>query len=428
MIKTKRKLLGLTAVLLLLCLTAAGCGGSGDGINVTTAKVKADSALSETAYTGTVKARSSEEITADVTGKVAEIYVKEGQSVRTGDVLFKLDTTEYALQAKQAEAALSAAQVALSSARTSQASDATVIPARTASEDAHANYERMKQLYEAGGISEAEYEAAKSKMDTADAQLAAAQISQKSSSDNAAAQVESARAAYELAAQRLADCTVKAPIDGQVSQIKIENGSVVSAQSAAMSVVDNSSLKVSVEVLEKDVERISEGMAAQVTVQSLGKTCAGSVYEVAPSADANTGMFLISVTFEPGASGILAGMTADVRLTDGNAAGGGTGNTDATADGADSAANDGTGGGAAGGSLAGVGASLYVPEKSIVKEDGNFYVYVVAGDKAEKHQVTPGARKNQYTEILSGLKEGDEVVVQAGGDLTDGAKIVVIKN
>ncbi len=394
----KKRWMGLTAVLL-LCMTAAGCGSSGGAVNVTTAKVKTDSALSETAYTGTVKARSMQEITADVSGKVASVEVKEGQNVRAGDVLFRLDETEYELQAKQAEAVLSAAQVALSSARSSQSADAAVIPARTASADAHANYDRMKQLYDAGGISEADFEAARSKMETADAQLAAAQISQNSASDNAAAQVESARAAYELAAQRLADCTVKAPIDGQVSQIKIESGSVVSAQTAAMTVVDNSSLKVAVEVLEKDVKRIAEGMEAQVTVQSLGQTCKASVYEIAPSADEQTGMFQVTVVFDPADSGVLSGMAADVRLTDRNAGADGTG-----------------------------AAALYVPEKSIVKEDGKSFVYVVGDGRVSKREVRTGLRKNQYIEVEDGLAEGDEVVVQAGGDLEDGARVAVIKS
>ncbi len=394
----KKRWMGLTAVLL-LCMTAAGCGSSGGAVNVTTAKVKTDSALSETAYTGTVKARSMQEITADVSGKVASVEVKEGQNVRAGDVLFRLDETEYELQAKQAEAVLSAAQVALSSARSSQSADAAVIPARTASADAHANYDRMKQLYDAGGISEADFEAARSKMETADAQLAAAQISQNSASDNAAAQVESARAAYELAAQRLADCTVKAPIDGQVSQIKIESGSVVSAQTAAMTVVDNSSLKVAVEVLEKDVKRIAEGMEAQVTVQSLGQTCKASVHEIAPSADEQTGMFQVTVVFDPADSGVLSGMAADVRLTDRNAGADGTG-----------------------------AAALYVPEKSIVKEDGKSFVYVVGDGRVSKREVRTGLRKNQYIEVEDGLAEGDEVVVQAGGDLEDGARVAVIKS
>lgn len=419
--KVSRKWMGLTAALL-ICLTAAGCGSSGSEINVTTAKVKSEAVLYDAVYTGMVKARSMEEVTADVTGKVTEIDVKEGQSVKAGDVLFRLDDTEYALQVEQARAALHAAQTALSSARATQSSEAGVIPAKTASADAHANYERMKQLYDAGGISEADFEAARSKMETADAQLSAAEISQQSSGDSAAAQVESARASYELAAQRLSDCTVTAPIDGQVSQITINSGSVVSAQTPAMEVVDNSQMKVGVEVLEKDVEQILEGMAAQITVQSLGKTCEGTVYEVSPSADAKTGMFLVSVIFEPDGSGVLAGMTADVRLT-------GTEGEAAAGSGSGVAGASGSGSGAAGASGSGQAASaLYVPEKSVTTEKDGAYVYTVKDGHAKKQKVEIGVRKNQYMEILKGISEGDEVIVQAGGELKDGAAVTVLKN
>lgn len=393
--------------MLLACLMASGCGAATDPINVTTAKVKAESALSETTYNGIIKAVNMEDVTADVNGKVTEMNVREGQSVRAGDVLFRLDSTEYHLQAKQAEASLNAAKTALSGAKASQTSNASVIPAQTTSADAHVSYERMKQLHDAGGISDAEFEAARSKMETADAQLSAAKIAQRSASDSAAAQVESAGAAYELAVQRLSDCTVTAPISGQVSQISIGNGSIVSTQSPAMAVVDNSMMKVSVDILERDVEKVSSGMAAEATVQSIRKTCKGSVYEVAPSADAKTGMFRVSVTFDPGDSGILAGMWADVRIL--------------TAGGQSGGASEGT----AADERSGV---LYVPKKSIVTEDNASYVYVMDGNHVRKQKVETGGKKNQYIQIVNGLKPDDEVVVQSGGQLADGAAVQVMKN
>lgn len=408
------------AALLLACTLAVGCGGSDNLVNVTTAKVKAGSALSSVAYDGAVKAVSSAEIVPGISGKVAGILVKEGQAVKAGDVLFQIDSTDAELQLRQAEAGLNSAKVALATAKASQAADSAVIPAQNASDDARKNYERTKSLFDAGGVSQADLDSAKSRMETADAQLKAAKISQKSTGDSAAAQVASAQAGYDLAAQKLKDCTVTAPIDGRVSEINVDYGSVVSMQAPSMMVVDNSRMKVSVKVLEKDVTRLSVNGPARVTVQSLGKTCGGRIDAIAPSADEKTGLFQVTVEFDPGDSGILSGMMADVGFGGGASIGEG-------GSGGETAAGQGEGGGASDREAAGESV-LSVPVKSIVREDGASYVYLVQGDTVKKQEVTAGARKNQYTEVLSGLSDSDIVVVQGAENLSDGAKIRVIKS
>ncbi len=383
--------------LLLVLILAGGCGGAEDEvINITTAQVKTISPLADITYTGLIKADTTAEIAASISGTVVSLPVAEGQAVSKGQVLFTLDSTDIELQVKQAEASLHAAQVALDSAAAAQAADSVVIPAKTASQDAHTNYDRVKSLYDAGAVSEADYEAARSKMETADAQLTAAQISQKSSYDNAAAAVETARAAYNIAAQKLSNCTVTAPISGQVTQIEIENGAVVSPSVKTMTVIDNSKLKVAIDVLERDMEKVSPGMPATIQVQAIGESCQGTVTEIAPAANTNTGLFQVYVGFDPQSTHMLAGMTANVTLLDA---------------GADAAT-----------------ASWYVPTQSLFEEQGQTYVFLVSGDQVHRQAVTLGKEKNEYTEIQDGLTADAVVVVQAGGELTDGAKIRVLKN
>lgn len=390
----KKKSLLLACGVLVAILTG-GCAAPENPVNVTVSGVKTEAALSGNQYDGTVKADSSSQIAPSISGKVTQVNVKEGQSVTKGTVLFTMDNTDIQLQVNQSKASLNAAQVALQNASASANSGASVIPAQTAYDDAKANLDRMTALYNQGAISQVDYENAKSRAETAQAQLTAAQLAQKSAYNNAAAQVQTAEAALAVAWQKLSDCVVTSPISGQVSQITIDSGSIVSPQAPAMTVIDNSSLKVGIEVLERDIDKITVGMPATVEVASIDASSPATVSEISPAADSKTGMFQVYVQLNGDSNGrILAGMNANVTLD--------SGDKDQSM-------------------------ALYVPNKSVHSDKSGSYVFTLNGSQLKKQPVTVGEQKNEYTQIKDGLGKDDHVVVQGSGQLSDGMTVTVVK-
>lgn len=389
----KKKSLLLACGVLVAILTG-GCAAPENPVNVTVSDVKTEAALSGTLYDGTVKADSSAQIAPSISGKVTQVHVKEGQTVTKGTVLFTMDSTDIQLQVNQSQASLNAAQVALQSASASADSGASVIPAQTAYNDAKSNLDRMTALYNQGAISQVDYENAKSRAETAQAQLTAAQLAQKSAYNNAAAQVQTAQAALAVARQKLSDCVVTSPISGQVSQLTIDGGSIVSPQAPTMTVIDNSSLKVGIQVLERDIDKITIGMPATVEVPSIAVSSPATVSEIAPAADSKTGMFQVYVQLGADSGQILTGMNANVTLD--------SGDKDQSM-------------------------ALYVPNKSVHSDKSGSYVFTLNGSQLKKQPVTVGEQKNEYTQIKDGLGKDDHVVVQGSGQLSDGMTVSVVK-
>ena len=172
---------------------------------------------SVTHYSSSIEAADQVVVTPNVSGRVSSLNVKIGQSVKCGDVLFVLDSTDQELRVKQAEASYQAALSAYNNSEAAYKGKANVIPAQSAYNDAVANYARLKTLYDTGGISKVELDNAKTKVDTTLAQLQAAQLSAKTSYDAAKAQMESAKAALDIVQKQLNDYLVKAPFSGEVA-------------------------------------------------------------------------------------------------------------------------------------------------------------------------------------------------------------------
>ncbi len=381
-------------LILLLLLTGllAGCGQNSQQIEVTTAAAKTEGDLSDLSWNGTIQALHQVDVVPGGTGKVTSIAVAEGQTVHRGATLFTLDTVDAQLQVKQAQAGLNAANAALNSAAASRAQNTAVLPAQIAYDDAKANYDRIDSLYQAGAASKVDRDSAKSKMDTAYAQLEAAQLNENSTYDNAQAQAASAKANLDIAAKRLSDCTVTAPIDGRITKVNVEVGALASAQAPAVTIVDDSGEEVVIQVTEGDLGRLAAGTPMEIRVQALNETLAGSVSEIATAGDPATGMFDVKVLLNAPGPEVLPGMTASVRAA---------GSSPSTA--------------------------VYVPAKSVHSADsGETWVYLAKDYHAVKQAVTAGSKKNAYVEITKGLTAGDSVIVQNSGTLKDGVPIRII--
>lgn len=370
---------------------STGCSGNSSQTEVTTAIAKSGRDLSSMVWQGTVEALSTIDIMPEASGKVTEVNASEGQHVEKGDVIFQVDDTNAALSLQQAQAGYDAAQAAFNIAKKASEQNTNVAPAEIEYTDAKNNFARMQALYAANAISQVDLETAKSRMNSAEAKLQAARNGQDGNYDSAKAQMDSAKAALDIARKKYDDCTVTSPIAGMITKINVETGQTVSPQLTGATVMDDSGEKVEIQVADTDIDQLAEGMPMDVSLQSAGKTCSGSISEISAVCDAKTGMYTVKIRLDDKDSLHYTGLMADVRA-----------------------------------SVNEPSASVYIPSKCIFSDDNGDYVYVVSGDQAAKMPVTKGRKKNAYMEITQGLTQGNEVILQSSQSLEDGMKVRVL--
>lgn len=369
----------------------AGCGAGGSQAQVTTAAAKSGRDLSTMVWQGTVEPLSAIDVMPGGSGKVTELVASEGQHVNKGDVLFTMDNTDAGLSLAQAQAAYDGAAASFASAKKASEQNTGVAPAEIAYRDAVNNFKRMQELYGANAISQADFEKAKSQMDSAESKLQAARNGQDGNYDMAKAQMDSAKAALDSAKKRYDDCAVTAPITGLVTGINVEVGQTVSPQVVGATVIDNSGEKVEIQVADTDIDQLKTGMPMSIGLQSVGKSCGGTISEISAVCDAKTGMYKVKIAVEDKDAAGYTGLMADIRAAQDES-------TEA----------------------------VFIPAKCIQSDENGDYVYTVNGGSVAKTAVTQGRKRNAYMEVTKGLEVGSEVVVQSSKALADGMKVQVL--
>ncbi|MGD9344619.1 MAG: efflux RND transporter periplasmic adaptor subunit [Candidatus Aminicenantes bacterium] len=235
---------------------------------VTVFKVSKQRISEKLVFTGVIEAWQTMNVMPEVGGRIANIYVEEGQRVQKGELLAELDTRATRLQMEQAEAAVAVAQANYN--------------------DAQKNMERMERLIKENAVSEQQYEKIKLAFESAEAQL------------------DQAKAALNLAKYNLDVSIMEAPFSGVVASKNAEVGDVInpmmggfSPTSGVVTLMDFSRVKIEVDVSHQDVVRIDKGQPAFMSVSALpGRTFPGRVSVVNMTADPTTKKFHVEVTAE----------------------------------------------------------------------------------------------------------------------------------
>jgi RND family efflux transporter MFP subunit len=217
-------------------------------------------------YTGLIEAWNKMNITPDVGGKIAKIYVEEGDRVQKDQLLAELDTRAIRLQLEQARAGFAVAEAN--------------------HKDAQRNMERMGRLKSENAVSEQQYEQLKLAFDAADAQL------------------QQAKAALNLADHNLGVSIMRAPFAGVIASKNAEVGDVInplmggfSPSSGVLTLMDFSRVKIEIEVSSRDIARIKKGMTALLSVDAYPDTVfSGRVSVVNLAADPMTRKFGVQIT------------------------------------------------------------------------------------------------------------------------------------
>jgi RND family efflux transporter MFP subunit len=390
----------LAAAVLLALLPLAGCGPKPQvaADQPVAVRVRAPQHITEpvsVAASGAVEANVTALTAFQIAGRVAKVYVDEGQSVTKGQVLAELDSTDYrnaydAAKA-QADSALAVDHKAQQGPRTQELEQARIDYERWLDQ-----YKRMKYLYDHKSLAandfkqiEAGYQAAEQRYDMA------RQGTRVEDKQAATGQYHAAMAQMHEAQKKLADCKLVAPISGFVGMRRIDVGDTVAAGAPVVGVLDLNPVKVRAAIPEAEIGKVHEGARAAVTIPSLdGKQFEGKVEAVGVSADPASRTYTVKIAVPNPQRLLRAGMVSETRIY-------GSAMVNA----------------------------ITVPGDAIARDSRGVtqvYVYEPTRQRVYARRVEPGAPVGNEVEIRSGLTGSEQVVVAGQQNVREGspAKLV----
>jgi len=343
--------------------------------------------------TGTLAA--DEEVIAGfkVAGRVSEIAVDLGSPVRKGQVLARLDPTDFLLRVEQAEAALRQVRAGLGLPRDGSAESvdpektALVREARAVLEEARLNRDRMARLWEKDYIARSEVDASLSKLLVAESRYQAA-LEEIRNRQELLAERSSGLA---LARQQLADAALSAPIDGAVRERRASVGEYLAAGAPVFGLVRVHPLRLRVAVPERDAPSVRVGQAVQVRLEGDPAVHAGRVARLSPSISEQNRTLVVEAEVANPNGRLRPGSFARAEIVV---------EADRTA--------------------------VMVPTSTLVTFAGLEKVFVVKDGKAVEQRVRTGRRSGDRVEILEGVAAGEQVVVDPGS-LVGGTPVTVTR-
>ena len=229
---------------------------------------------------GKIQPETEVKLSPEVSGEIILLNVKEGQEVKAGDLLVKINPEIYLSTIDRMQASLNSAKSNLAN------SKARLAQAEAQFTTAELSFKRNKKLWEDNDVSDAEFETAQSNYKVSKADVDAA----KESVNSARYNVMSTEASLREARENLAKTTIYAPMSGTISKLNVEKGervvgTIQMAGTELLRIANLNLMEVKVDVNENDIVRVKIGDTAIIEVDAyLGKKFKGVVTEIANSA------------------------------------------------------------------------------------------------------------------------------------------------
>jgi RND family efflux transporter MFP subunit len=343
--------------------------------------------------TGTLAA--DEEVVAGfkVAGRVSEIAVDLGSPVRKGQLLARLDPTDFLLRVEQADAALRQVRAGLGLPR--DGSVGSVDPEKTALVreaqavlgEARLNRDRMARLWEKNYIARSEVDASQSRLTVAESRYQAA-LEEIRNRQEMLAERSSGLA---LARQQLADAVLSAPIDGAVRERRASMGEYLAAGAPVFSLVRIHPLRLRVAVTERDASSVRVGQAVRVRLEGDPVVHAGRVARLSPSIQEQNRTLIVEAEVANPGGRLRPGSFARAEIVV---------EADRTA--------------------------VMVPVSTVVTFAGLEKVFGVKDGKAVEKRIRTGLRSGDRVEILEGVAAGEAVVADPGS-IVGGTPVTVTR-
>lgn len=382
-----------------LSVAAASCTGSSSAAqradSAPPAKVKVQTVervpLARTiTVSGTLAAEEQVTLSFKVTGRVEEMRVDLGSTVRKGEPIARLTPTDFELRLRQAEAALqqARARLGLDASGDNDAVDleqtSVVRQARASLTEARRQRERVATFVDRGISAKADLEAAEAALEIAEGRH------QDSLEEvrNRQAVLLQRRSELALARQQVDDATLRSPIDGVIRERLVFAGEYRAAGTPIVTVVQQHPLRMQLAVPERSAISLRVGQPVRVTVEGDANSYEGRVSRVSPSIAEGTRTLPIEAEIPNQAGRLRPGTFARADII---------------------TAND---------------PAFVIPQDAPVMFAGIEKVLLVKDGKAHEQRVRTGLRQGDRVELLEGVSAGDLVILNPGG-LADGSPVAV---
>ncbi len=327
-------------------------------------------ALSET-FSGSAQSSKESKVSFKVSGTLNRLNVKVGDVVRKGQLIAKVDQTDYSVQYQQSVA-------------NNKSSETQIQSAKSQMINSRATYQRIEKLYENGSVSISEFEQAKSGLELAEASYNAA-IAQSNASEK---QVESAQ-------NQVRYSSLLAPFSGVITAVMVEENELVGSGTPIATISAMGNPEISVGIPEIFISKIKKNQKVEIAFSSIpNQRFSGNVYEVGFSSLGGS-TYPVTVRIDKPTEDIRPGMVADVHFKFENGK---------TAE-----------------------QIMVAPTASIGEDNNGHFVFrlskVGESYQAEKKKVQIGELTPAGFEIKSGLSNGELVATAGLNILLDGMKV-----
>ncbi len=377
----KKTMIGVLGGIVLLVLIAWQ-GGMLSGRKISPGKVTGDGNLlngNENLFTlkevslpitykavGTVHSRDSVDLAARIIARIIEVKFREGDQVKKGDILIRLDNTEYLAATAQAKEQVKAAQASLKAAGENVKSNQATL------EFAKSENERNLKLFKEKIIAKKQVE------------LTVSNYNQAIAAWNQAIQAQSAASANLAAAKQalwkiktiLAYATIKSPMNGVINERLVEPGDLANPGKILLKIFDPTRLQLEVPIREGLVRKIKIGDKVPFDVGALQQNFIGQIKEIIPSVDPGSRTFLVKITISNSGQ-LVPGMFGTIYLP------------------------------------LGTKPALLVPKQAITAIGQVETVEVVKADRSQRSFIrTVSCRDKAMRRVISGLKNGQQIILE----------------
>lgn len=333
------------------------------------------------AVNGSVVARQEAEIGSDLSGLiVVGVFADQGDTVKKGDVLARLERTSLEQQMAQNQAQRAQAEATISQMA------AQVVDTEVAVRQALENLVRAKKLQKKGFAARSQYDNAINARDSAQAKLETARRALVASQAQIGL-IDAQKRDIEL---KLAKSEVKAPADGLILARNAALGELITQQTGALfRMAIGSKFELSAEVAETSLPKLTEGMAVSVSLAGLTSPLEGKIRLISPEIDARTRMGKVRISLPKDRnvrSGNYASGTIEILRRTG----------------------------------------IAVPASAVVYRGADAFLQTVENGIVATKPVTVGIRARGQVEVTNGVGDGDVIVERAGTFVTDGDRVTPI--
>lgn len=339
---------------------------------------------------GTLAADERSEVATQAAGAVQDVLVDVGARVKKGDPLVKLDVRDAALRAAQAGATLEQSRARLALDRGAKF-DPNAVPEVKASKEAMdlavQDAERQKALFDTGGISQAQWDASRSRAEQAKAQYQATEAGARASY----AGLNAAAAQAGLSSKQVGDGTIRAPFDGAIAEKRVAPGEFANVGRVMVVLVRDNPLRLKVDLAEEDLAKVQIDKKVEVEVAAFpGQVFAGTVKRLGASVSQTSRTLPVEAEIPNEDGKLRPGLFARARVVV-------PGKTSP---------------------------AVLVPETAIGTTGAASRVFVRNGNKVIEKLVKTGRRDGSMVEV-SGITEADEVATTNVEQLIDAADVAV---